>query len=1085
MTILHRLRPLTIMFLMLSAAQTRSQSRELFFDRLSIREGLSQGTVFSILQDRQGFMWFGTADGLNKYDGYSFVHYVHDVNDSTSISDSRVIALLEDRSGRLWIGTIGGGLNLFDRETGTFRRFRADRNDSNSLSDDRVNSLFEDSRGTIWVGTTVAGINAFNPETGVFRRYIHDPLDSTTISSNHVFPILEDREGRLWVGTPEGVNLFDRTTGSFRRVRNDPEDSSSLSHSYVNALHCDRAGNVWVGTVNGLNRFAGFETRKSGGRSGTQAGRDNLRPRFIRYQNDPADPQSLEGMSVWAIYEDRSGSFWLGTDGGGLKRMNRQTGRYERFLSDVSNPGSLSDNSVRCIFQDVSGTLWIGTNVGGLNTCNPHRRKFTSHSVHQDSSLGVSSNWIRSLWEDRRGRLWIGSAGTSLDIFTPSTGLFSHIPMEGSVEALHESPSGNTMWVGSRTGLYQCDIDLLRFRRIEFSTPDPDTLASRRIRVLEFDGSGNLWFGILNRGVAVYRPEDRSMVQYQHDPADSGSLSDNLIRAIHLDQSGSIWFGTYGGLDRFDPQTERFVHYRHDPLNPASLSNDNILSIFDFPADSGMVLWVGTFGGGLNRVETRTGRVKRYTTREGLPNNVVYGILGDGRGQLWMSTNRGVACLDPATSEVKLFDISDGLQGNEFAVGAYHAGRSGLMYLGGVSGFSIFRPDSVFESTFIPPVVITAIRKLDEPIRAGASGVVLGPGDRYITIEFAALDYTNPWKNQYAYRLRGFDDNWTMAGTRRQASFTNLDVGEYLFEARGSNSDGVWNEHPVALRIIVTPPFWKTWWFTSIVAAGLLALGYVTYRRRRNADLEKARILGELQAARTAQLGLLPGADPILDGLDISGACIPAREVGGDFFEYLDVDPGRSHLTVAVGDVSGKGVNAAMTAVMVIGMLNREIEFSLSPAGMLRHINSTLYMKTDKRLFVAMLLASFEGAMRSMTFSNAGQLLPIRRRGGVLTSLTGKGARFPLGVLEDAAYEDCTVDLQPGDVVVFTSDGVTDARRADGTFLDDDGIRSVICELPDTLSAREMVQRIVAAVQEVTGERQLHDDVTIVVAKVG
>jgi serine phosphatase RsbU (regulator of sigma subunit)/streptogramin lyase len=812
--------------------------------------------------------------------------------------------------------------------------------------------------------------------------------------------------------------------------------------------------------------------------------RKEVRPRFLRYIYVPEDPSTLGDNTVWATYEDRAGSLWVGTDGGGLNRLDRRAGTFERFCSDHSNPGSLSDNSVRSIFQDHSGTLWVGTNVGGLNTWNPRRRKFVTYTVQNDTNRSIGSNWIHAVHEDRRGKVWIGSSAPVLDICDPSTGVIRHFPMPGSVEALYEQPTGQRMWVGSRNGLLEVDIDSLQFRKVEFAPPDPDTLSSRRVRVLESDRSGNLWIGFFRRGIAVFHPGDRSITRYMHDPADPGTLSDNFVRAIHQDRSGTMWVGTYGGLDKFDPTTQRFVHYRHNPAELESLSNDNILSIFEFPADSGNVLWVGTFGGGLNRLDTRTGRVRRYTTREGLPNNVIYGILGDTKGRIWVTTNRGMARVTPATGNVQIFDVSDGLQGNEFSTGAYHAGRSGMMFVGGVGGLSLFHPDRIEASNFVPPMVITAVRKLDQPLTFGTSFVELGPGDKYLTLEFAALDFANPSKNQYAYRLRGFDDTWTMSGSRRSATFTNLDPGEYMFEVKGSNSDGVWNERPVTLRVVVVPPFWKTRWFILLTVASALIMGYLAYRRRLAAGIEKARIVDELQAARSVQLGLLPGSDPVIDGLDISGVCIPAMEVGGDFFEYLGIDPGHSRLTVALGDVSGKGMNAAMTAVMAIGMLHRESEIAMSPAGILRHINATLYMKTDKRLFVAMLLASFDSVSRTMTFANGGQSLPIRRRGVDLRVLTGKGDRFPLGVMEHAEYEDCAVDLQPGDILVFTTDGVADARRDDGSFFDDAGIERVIRELPGDLPARDMVQRIITAVQEFTGNQHLHDDVTIVVAKV-
>ncbi len=1069
---LNPLRVGSVLPLLLSASLSLSQSRQVDFDRLSIRDGLSQATVFSILQDREGFMWFGTADGLNKFDGYSFTHFRYDVKDSTSLSDNRIIALLEDMSGRLWVGTIGGGLNLFERESATFRRYQAGRDDNLGLSDNRVNSLFQDSQGIVWVGTTVAGVDAFDPRTGVFRHFRHNPDDTTSLSSNHVFPIVEDQEGYLWIGTPEGINLLDRNTGKVRRIHHHPDDPLSLSHDYINALHCDRSGTVWVGTVNGLNRLTGYDT------VGTE-----VRPRFMRYLFDPDEPRSLASNTVWAIYEDASGALWVGTDGGGLNLLNRRTDTFERYLNDLSDARSLSDNSVRSIFQDKSGTLWVGTNVGGLSTWNPRRKKFTTFSVWDDSMRSISSNWIHAIWEDHLGKVWIGSSAQMLDILDRSSGLIRHFPTGGTVEALYEDTSRQQMWMGSRAGLFTVDLRSLRFRKVVFRSPDPDTLSSGRVRVLEADQSGDIWVGFFQRGIAVVHPEDGSMTHYLHDSENPGSLSNNRVRAIRQDHAGVMWIGTYGGLDRFEAETRRFVHYRHNPADLESISNDNVLSIFDFPRDSGKVLWVGTLGGGLNRLDTRTGRFTRYTTDDGLPNNVVYGILGDKTGRLWITTNRGMARLDPGSGGIRIFDVSDGLQGSEFATGAYHMGRGGVMFVGGVSGFSSFHPDSIKESTFIPPAVITSVRILGRPSRVYVSPVELGPGDKYITFDFAVLDYADPAKNRYAYRLRGFDDRWSISESQRSAAFTNLDPGEYVFEVKGSNSDGVWNEDPVAFRVVVVPPFWKTWWFVSLSIAAVLLLAYGIYRRRLAAQIEKARIVNELQAARSVQLGLLPGVDPHIDGLDISGVCIPAMEVGGDFFEYLDFDPERSRLTLAMGDVSGKGMNAAMTAVMAIGMLHRESEIATSPATMLRHINTTLFLKTDKRLFVAMVLASFDGSSRKMKFANGGLSMPIRRRRGVLKTLTGNGVRFPLGVREHTEYEDCTLALQPGDVLVFMTDGVAEARNSDGEFFGEARVERVIRELPLEITAREMVRRIVTAVQEFTGDQQLHDDVTVVVTK--
>lgn len=1067
-------------FALLGAVPAAAQRSAVEFEKLSLRDGLSQGTVFAIVQDRLGYMWFGTADGLNRYDGYEFRHYRTDPLDSTSISDNRVITLLEDRSGRLWAGTLGGGLCLYDRASETFIRYRHHPGDSLSLSDDRVNSLYEDGQGTIWVGTTHGGLNRFDPESGRFVRYQHDPENPSSISDNHIYPIHEHPAGVLWVGTPKGLNIFQPETGTFARILHDSSDTESLSHDYVNTITSDRRGTLWVGTVNGLNRLL---TPVSGGTMGNSG---IFKPRFAHLFHDSTDRRSLSSGTIWALYEDRLGTLWVGTDVGGLNRYDPKAGTFERFLHDPDDPTSLSHNAIRSITQDQSGTLWIGTNAAGVNTWNPLRKKFQSISAKRGTEDVLSSNWVRAVYEQGDGHIWIGSSVAMLDLVDSKTGTATHEPMPGTIEAILGDGTG-TVWLGSSTGLYTRNRHGMVERAAERAFAEHDTLIKGRIRSLARDRHGNLWIGYFRRGAARLERGTNRLTHFGYDPADSTGISDNYVRAVYRDHSGDLWIGSYGGLDVYDEATGRFRHYRYDPADRSSLSNNNVLCLFDFPADSGKVLWVGTFGGGLNRLDKVTGRVTRTSSRDGLPNDVVYGILGDDAGNLWLSTNRGLTRMSTRTGEIRSFDESDGLQGFEFSTGAYHLGSSGTMYFGGVNGFSWFHPDSIQDNRYAPPVVVTRMQTLDGVVRPPADkpGLIeLSYTTKYLTFEFASLDYTNPSKNQYAYRMEGFDDAWTQSGSRRFASFTKLDPGTYTFVVRGTNSNGVWSDHESRIEIIVTPPFWERWWFLSVSALVFVAAGYGTIRRRERLKEEKARILGELQSARRVQMGLMPTSDPVVPGLDVSGVCTPAHEVGGDFFDYVWLDPGHTKLGIVLADVSGKGMNAAMTAVMASGMLYREVENDPIPSQALRNINRSLFLKTDKRMFVSMLFAVFDTQKKTMVFSNAGQSLPFRRRGEVIRTLTGAGDRFALGMIQTANYDNCTVELQQGDVLVFYTDGVSEASNEKGDQLEADRLSRIIAGLSCELSAREMIREIINAIEKHTGSSTIQDDSTIVVVKV-
>jgi len=813
------------------------------FERMTVEDGLSQNAVLTILQDQKGFMWFGTEDGLNKFDGYNFSVFKHDPEDPTTIIDNLISKLFEDQNGDLWIGT-RSGLDRYDRSTGNFTHYQNDPGDPNSLSGTWVVTIHEDREGFLWIGTDDGGLNQFNLETGTFTHYLHDPEDPTSLSNNSVRVIFEDQKGNLWIGTRDGLNRFDHTTETFVHYQNDPKDPHSLSDNNVTAILDDQQGTLWVGTEGGgLNQLdpsslsfihyrnnpqdldslshdrirSLFEDHTGRLWVGTQNGLDFLNPigdLFIHFRHDPSDPFSLSSNSIWSIYEDRTGVLWFGTYGGGLSKYTHAANQFNLYQHQSNNSISLSDNMVWAIAEDHNGIVWIGTFNGGLNKLDRSTGTFTVFQHDPNDPSSISSNDIRAILEDHTGQLWVGTSG-GLDRFDPITESFIH---------------------------YKHDPD------------DPSSLSEDRVIVLLEDHSGNLWVGTRTNGLNRMDPTTRTFTRYQHDPNDLGSLGDNRVWALHEDHTGAIWVGTIGGLNMWDETKDQFTRYNHDPEDPQSLSNDAVFSIYE---DTTGAIWIGTWGGGLDHFNREKQTFTHYTEKDGLANNVIYGIEVDKDGYLWLSTNVGLSKFDSQTETFKNYDVSDGLQNNEFNVGAHFRSESGELFFGGIQGFNAFFPDQVIESSHIPPVVITSFAKFNQPVQldlAEGDHIQLSYRENFISFEFAALDYNAPKKNQYAYMLEGFDEDWIESGTRRYASYTNLRGGDYLFRVKGSNSDGVWNEEGVSIRITVTPPIWETWWFIGSVILVLTGALFAGYRLRVRSIEARSRELEFLVEERTEEI---------------------------------------------------------------------------------------------------------------------------------------------------------------------------------------------------------------------------------------
>lgn len=826
-------------------------SRVTKFERLSVEDGLSQASTTSIIQDKNGFLWFGTRDGLNRYDGYEFKIYRTDTDNINAISSNYVWSIYEDINGYIWVGTLGGGLNKFDPTTERFTHFRHNKTNVNSLSNDSVYFITSDQSGYIWIGTA-DGLNRLDPKTNNFTLFHHDASDPNSLSSNFVVSILEDKQGTIWVGTNGGgLNKFDQTTQKLTHFQHNKDNPKSLGNNIVRALLEDQTGTLWLGTAGGLHKF------------------DPVNESFTLYSYDGVNLDPTKD-SVRTMIEDTAGNIWLGTHSGGLSKFDPKAERFISFTHDNTDINSLSGNTVLSLLEDNTGILWVGTNITGLNKLDLTSTSFPTFRIYGGKESKINNN-ILALIKDRSGSVWAGTYNGGLIKFSPSMQAYTHFQHEpensvslsnNNVKSLLEDRLGN-IWVGTSLGLNKFNEKTQTFKQYLHYDEDPNSISGDSIAVIYEDKSGILWIGTTKNGLNRFDPETEKFTHYIHDSATPESLSNNIVKGILEGQDGSFWIATQGGgLNKFDPFIEGFTHFRFDANNSQSLSSDRIMSIYE--DDSGYI-WLGTIGGGLNKFDPNTDIFNHYTEKQGLTNNTVYGIAPDKSGNLWLSTNNGISKFNPTSEKFTNYYEHDGLQSNEFHSGSYFSTSDGEILFGGINGFNQFTPELIKEDKQQPVVVITdfllfnssvpiASSNIDSPLKASMTQnpkIVLNYKQSIFSFEFSALHFSAPKRNQYAYKLDGFDNNWTTTkANKRFATYTNLPSGDYTFRVKASNKNGLWNNTGSSVNITILPPPWKTWWAYLIYTLTLLAIVYWFIQ----SQLNKRKVLEALVKERTKEI---------------------------------------------------------------------------------------------------------------------------------------------------------------------------------------------------------------------------------------
>ena len=813
---------------------------EIMFERLSIEDGLSQSVVTSILQDKAGFIWIGTMDGLNRFDGYEFLIFRNDPEDTGSLTDNFIITLFSDSRGHLWIGT-GKGLNRYNPRTGRFDRYLSDPNDPSSLSDNMIQAICEDRDGHLWIGTR-SGLNRLDPASGKIIRYLNHSADPANLSDNYVGAVLEDREGRLWIGTANGgLNLFNRNTGIFSRFLNNPENPLSIASNEITALFEDKKGNVWVGTANGLDRI----NLKSGEAKELQ---------FEHFSHEPDNPGSLGHPVVYDICEYPAGDFWIATYGGGLTRLvlpnsPSEPPNFKNFRNLPDQIGSLSHNIVTSVMIDKAGNLWAGTSGGGLNKANLKSPGFVQIQFDAEyNPKDMTGHLVFAICEDPSGQVWIGTRGGLMQATRKTGGRLTYRPVPDVPDVFRKKPvtclvmdGEEIIWAGtSGKGLYA--INTVSGKTLRFVGEKFDRLANveNYINTIMIDRKGNIWVGTDGRGAFRISRDDKlnpaaSRLRYRHDPNDPNSLSHNSVTSISEDSEGAIWIGTKEGLNKLildwgkdsPPNFQRFVSI---PGNDRFLSHNHVLVMFDDKEDS---LWVGTRGGGLNRLNKKTGEFKHYSTIDGLSDNTVFGILEDPHGCLWLSTNRGLSRFDPRSEQFCNFFRSDGLPTNEFATGAFFKNQSNRMYFGGINGLIRFDPSGFIPEDYPHPVVAVEIEISGQPFHfdpvpvendRNRKAYEIKPAER-LNFVFSILDYSsNPYLNQYAYKLEPMHSEWIFLENERNITLAGLTRGNYLLRVKGLSSRGLWSEEEYGFPIRVKAPFLLFNWLLPATAFILFSL---------------------------------------------------------------------------------------------------------------------------------------------------------------------------------------------------------------------------------------------------------------------
>ncbi|MCB9266803.1 MAG: hypothetical protein H6558_17385 [Lewinellaceae bacterium] len=827
------------------------------FDHITINDGLSNNTIYSIVEDKDGFLWFGSRDGLHRYDGYEFRIFKSGPEDSLSLPSNNVQTLFRHPNGDIWIGLKVGGLCIFERESQQLKANPLEGIGFPNWREVSIQAIFQDSYGDYWLGTAGNGVLRIDSSLQHFTNYtLLEEGNPRNISSYFCFSFAEDKDGNIWMGT-EGskIPFFQRKSGAIKLL----SEIRGTAFKYTFTKTLLRADEqIWIGTE-GDGLFV-YDTQK---------GAFCLR--------------ALQNSMIKDIAIDSTGQILISADGEGLfiTRDRGKSFRNIRFSPKLAN--SLNTNALYDIFVDSDNNIWIGSFNGGVNIHKANKANFLTYLQPNCATDAPGGQSVLAFCEDAQGDIWIGKDGGGLVRFNPATQsqtTYQHSPKDPNsissnvIPSVYEDSKGN-LWVGTfANGLNRFDRKNNRFEHYRHDAADPTSLSNNNIWAIAEEKNGTLWIGTMGGGLEKFDYAKNRFYHFQPVPGDPASLSGLNVQALLADDSGNLWIGTeYGGLNKLISEEEGFRSWQRNEKDSTSLQVNSVLCIHQ---DSNGRLWVGTEGGGLHLMSQDEQSFRNFLVKDGLPSNVVNAIEEDEYGILWISTNMGLSAFDPVSEVFTNFDKNDGLQSNQFNRSASLHSRPGEMYFGGIHGVNAFRPEAVSINDNLPKVVFTDFKLFNQSVPVGLYNnkrtilprplnenpvIKLRYSDNAFTIEFAALEFTNPAKNKYAYKLEGFENGWNIVDAQhRRATYTNLDAGDYTFRLKAANNSGLWNPEERALHIIVTPPFWKTWWFRLLLALLIIALFafYIRYKdekRKREHQKQLMQAEQEILKLKNEKLG--------------------------------------------------------------------------------------------------------------------------------------------------------------------------------------------------------------------------------------
>ena len=815
-------------FLSIVTGYAQQLSGDLKFENISIDKGLSSSSINSIIQDSKGFLWIGTEDGLNRFDGYSFKVFRNKRGDKNSLSNNFIWSLFEDKSGNIWIGTDGGGLNKYDPATDKFERFVHDQDNKNSISSDAVQCVYQDKQENLWAGTWGRGLNLYDSKSKSFVSFRNNPEDKSSLSNDKVFCVFEDDQNNLWIGTDGGgLNLFDRKTKNFKSFNT---NNSSLVSNSITTIFQTSPSELWLGTTEGY--LINFNSKDFSSRT---------------FNLSHSANSSIQN-NIWKIERDSQGLIWIATIQEGLFIFNPATETYVNVKSGPKSYPGLESQNLKYLYRDRSDNLWIGTMASGLYKVK--RQKSNFNTINKLNTLGkLKDEFVFCLSEDKEGNIWIGTMSGGAFRFNPKRSSIKNYPpnslpkgLSGEIIRYVYNDRSNNLWIGPYYGspnIYNFKNDSFEQFDLDFNKDNPD---ANLVRVIFEDSEGILWFGLNgNGGVVTYDRKTGKFERYSTSSTAVSKISGDEILSICEDKNGFIWLGTYSyGLNRFDKKNSTFRYYKRDENNLNSLPGNIIPELF---IDSDGNLWVGTYSDGLCKYNYDTDNFKIYTEDDGLIDNSIFGIVEDNDRNLWISTSKGISKFNKTENTFTNFDQSLGVQKGDFNPSARCKTKDGWIYFGGVNGVTYFHPDSIDIEMKDEVPVLTSFKIFNEETFLPKSvayidTIILNHNDNFFSFEFTLPEFSAPDKIQYSYIMEGLEEEWIKIGNRGFVNFTHLDPGKYLFKVRSSNVLGVWSNSYKQIVVIINPPFWLTWWFrilTTFIVIGVLVFIY----KKRTRQLKK------------------------------------------------------------------------------------------------------------------------------------------------------------------------------------------------------------------------------------------------------